>query len=226
MRQRFVRRLVKPAADRVGRGVQQDSSSAVRPAGVGDRDEERRGEAIAGGDLDAQNRGVAAEAHRTDAQAVGDAGAFDFQFGENLRRGSCRRRRAGVALWRLPTHSPGHRRCRRRCNRARSPCPAPSRSRGEWRVCSLRHRARPFLPISGRSIGSEYCAPTFSQPPPLSIKPHIDMRFTPRLKVEDRRAGAQVVAGILAGDRIDRILAQVTDGGRFGDGGAGRLPRR
>ena len=38
---------------------------------------------------------------------------------------------------------------------------------------------------------------------------HFDVRLAPLVKVKDRRAGAGVVAGVLAGDAVDAVLPQV-----------------
>ena len=67
------------------------------------------------------------------------------------------------------------------------------------------------------SAGSEYCAFVFSQPPPLRISFTSMSSLLPLIEVDDRRARAEVVAGVLAGDRIDRVRAQLAAPRRLGD---------
>ena len=66
--------------------------------------------------------------------------------------------------------------------------------------------------------GSEYWALMFSQPPPLRIKADVDRVLAVLVPVEDGAAGAEVVAGVAAGDAIDGVLPQVALGGGLGDG--------
>src|SRR6266540_4724824 len=64
-----LRRSVQPLGC-VALQVEVHAAPAIRPAHVGDRDEERRRQAIERADLAGQQRGVAAEAHRADAGLV------------------------------------------------------------------------------------------------------------------------------------------------------------
>ncbi len=46
----------------------------------------------------------------------------------------------------------------------------------------------------------------------------LDVGLLPLIEVNDRRAGAEVVAGVLAGDGIDRVRPQLPSTGRLRDG--------
>ena len=64
----------------------------------------------------------------------------------------------------------------------------------------------------------------FSQPPPLRISLTSMSALLPLLEVDDRRARAEVVAGVLAGDRVDRVGPELAAPRRFGDRLADLLP--
>jgi hypothetical protein len=68
---------------------------------------------------------------------------------------------------------------------------------------------RSARPRCGNSTGSAYCALVFSHP--ATLQDQLDSRFValPLVEVDDRRSGTEVVAGVLAGDRIDRIGPQL-----------------
>ena len=94
------------------------------------------------------------------------------------------------------------------------PCACQTACRMHFRTPSSVRSARPRC---GSSTGSEYCAFVFSQPPPFRISLISIVVALPLVEVDDRRAGAEVVAGVLAGDRVDRVRPQLAAPGRLGD---------
>ena len=57
----------------------------------------------------------------------------------------------------------------------------------------------------------------------LEQQPHLDVVAVPLLEVDDRRSGAEVVAGVLAGDGVHRVRPELAATGRLGDGVADLL---
>ena len=101
------------------------------------------------------------------------------------------------------------------------PCAFQTAWRMHFRTPSSVRSARPRC---GSSAGSEYWAFVFSQPPPFRISLTSISSLLPLIEVDDRRARAEVVAGVLAGDRIDRIRPQLAAPRRLGDRLADLLP--
>ena len=139
-----------------------------------------------------------------------------FELAPAADRDSRRRACGTAAPSRAGSPTCDRRRCRRRPRPARSPCPAPSTRRAgctcaRLRACDRRGRDAAVPPARA------YCALVFSQPPPFRISLISISSLFPLIEVDDRRAGPEVVAGVLAGDRIDRVRPQLA---------AARSPRR
>ncbi len=116
----------------------------------------------------------------------------------------------------------GRRRCRRRRRPGCSPCPAPARPRAGCTCARPRGRGR-----RGRGgpvrTGTEYWTLVFSQPPPLSSSLTSISSRSHCSKWMTGVPGPEVVARVLAGDRVDRVRAQLAAAGRLGDGVANLL---
>ena len=74
--------------------------------------------------------------------------------------------------------------------------------------------------------GSEYWMFLFSQPPPLRISFTSISILVPLLEVDDGGLGAEIVAAVFAGERVDRIGAQLAAPRGFGDGFLDRVLER
>ena len=87
---------------------------------------------------------------------------------------------------------------------------------------ALRQPSRSRLALSF-SLGSEYCAPTFSQPPPLRMSRTLTSGERMLVKMNGGRAGTDVGAVVLAGEGIHGVLAEEALLGGELDGLAGGL---
>ena len=95
------------------------------------------------------------------------------------------------------------------------PCACHTAWRMHLRTPSIDRSARPRC---GSSAGSEYCEFMFSQPPPLRISfTSISSSFSHCSKWMIGVPGPEVVAGVLAGQRIHRVRAQLAAPGGLGD---------
>ncbi len=198
------------------RGVQQHAQPAERPAVISDRDKETRRQAIGGGDLAANQGDEAAKAHGADPQLVGLLHDFLLELRQHgigihvVER--AKQLQLGVVI-------------------AGGAVAADADADGTGRAAqalglphgvqdALAHAfqvavgAAQMLERAGYGVlGVHVLAPAA-----LQDQPHFDVRFFPLFKVNDGRSGAEIVAAVLAGERIDGIRPQLAALGRFGHG--------
>ena len=196
--------------------VEHHAETPERPAVVGDRHEEARRQAIQRADLAADQRHLAAESHRADVEVVhlGHDARFDrseprirvdvVERAEQLLLGV---RVAGRAIA-ADAHADGAGAAAfalRVPDRVQDALPdAFERAIGASEVRQLdRQRVLRVGVLAAAALQNQL---------------DLDLVALPLVEVHDRRARAEVVARVLAGDRVDRVRPQLAAPRRLGDG--------
>ena len=213
---------IEPARDRAGRRIEHHAEAAERPAVVRDRDEEARRQPVERADLAADERHLAAEAHRADLEVVHRRHDRRFELRQPRIRIDIVERAEQLLLG------------VRVAGRAIAADADADGARAAALALRVPHRVQDALPHAvERAIGAAEVRQLDRQrvlrvgvlaAAALQNQLDLDVVALPLIEVDDRRAGAEVVAGVLAGDRIDRVRPQLAAPRRFGDRFADLLP--
>ena len=207
--------------DRAAR-VEHDTEPPERPAVVGDRDEEAGRQPVQRADLAPDQRHLSAEAHRADLETVDVAhdarlevsqpriGIDVVERPEQLLLGV---RVAGRAIA-ADAHAD-------RARAAALPLRVPDRVQDAFPDAFQ----RPIRASEVRQLDRQRVLRVgVLAAPALQNQLDLDLVALPLIEVHDGRPRAEVVAGVFAGDRIDRVRAQLAAPRRFGDRLADLLP--
>ena len=205
---------VEPLLDGPGLGVEHHAQAAERPAIVGDGDEKARGQAIGGGDLTADERRFSAKAHRAHADLVGFLHDFGFELGERgigvrvverteeLLLGD----RVAVRAVAADAHADGAR-------RAALALRLPHRVQDALaRALEVAVGAPQVVERRGQRVLDVLVLAAAA----FQDHAHLDVGLFPLLEVHYGRSRAEVIAGVLARDGVNRVGPQLAAPRRFG----------
>ena len=210
---RHRRVAIEPLADGAGRTVEHHAETAERPAVVGHRNEEAGGQPVEDADLAADQRHLAAEAHRAHAKRVHRPHDVGFEPGQPLvavhivERAKQLLLGFDVAAGAIAADADA--------NRAR-PTPLALRlpDRVQQALADAVHRAIGASEVRQfhrqRVLHVHVLAAAA-----LQNQLHLDRVALPLFEVQDRRAGAEVVAGVLAGQGIHGVRPQLAEARGF-----------
>ena len=163
----------------------------------------------------------AAEAHRADADAIGFLHDLGFELGQ-LRHGirvveSAEQLAFGkVVAVRAIAADADAERAGRAALALRLPDGVQNALANAFQVAI---RAAQVFQLAGQGILDVLVLAAAA----LEDQLDLDLIFFPLIEVNDRRFGAEVVAAIFSGERIDRVGPQLAALGRFGDRAANRF---
>src|SRR5262249_6635111 len=206
---------IEPRPDRARLRVERDAEPPERPAVVRDRHEEARGKAIQRTDFAADEGRPAAEPHGPDGELI--CGVHDRALDRTEARIRIRVvERAEQLLFRVQVP-----------RRAIAADAHPDRTGTAALALRLPHRvenallhafesairAAEVIEIRGKRVLRVRILAAAS----LEDQLHFNLVVLPLLEVDDRRAGPEIVARVLAGDRIDGVRPQLAAPGRVRD---------
>ncbi len=205
---------IEPLRDRAALRVERHAEAAKRPAVVRHRHEEARRQAVQRADLAADQRHAAAEPHRADAEHVDRPHDLGFEL---------RQPRIGIHIVDRPEQLFLRVHVTRgavaadadadRAGRAALPLRLPDGVQD-----ALAHAFEcPIGAAKMRQLGRHRILRVHVlAAAALENQLHLDVVALPLLEVDDRRARPEVVAAVLAGERIDGVRPQLAAPGRFG----------
>ena len=194
---------------------------AERPALVGHRNKEARRQPIRRRDLASDQRNLSAESHRADADAVGFVHDFGFELGQLRDRIHIVERAEKLLLGQIVAvraiAADAH---AQRSRRASLPLRLPHGVQEAFaHAFQVAVGAAQMIQLAGQRILDVLVLAAAA----LEDQLHFDFVLLPLLEMNHRSFGAQIVAGVFAGERIDRIGAQLAASRRFRNGRANRL---
>ncbi len=205
---------IQPVIDRAGGAVQHDAEAPERPAVVRDGHEEAGRQPVERADLASDERHFPAESHRADVEIVDARHDRRFDLGEP-RVGIDVVERAKELLLRVRV--------------ARRPIAADAhadRARGTALALRVPHRVQnAFADAVQRAIrapemrqfhGERVLRVGVLAPAALEDQFDLDLVALPLIEVDDGRARSEVVARVLAVDRVDRVGPQLPAPSRLG----------